>query len=395
MNQRELFYKHIAQTSPEPLALEIERAEGVYLYDTEGKAYMDLISGISVSNLGHNHPRIIQAIQEQIKKYMHTNVYGEYVLSPQVKLAEKLASVLPESLHSVYFVNSGAEATEGAIKLAKRFTGRSELISCEKAYHGCTNGALSLMGDDDFTKAFRPLLPDTKRIRFGKMEDIVHITSKTAAVFIEPVQGEAGVRCADNFYWKALKLRCKETSTLLVFDEIQTGFGRTGTLFAFEQLGIIPDIMILAKGLGGGMPLGAFVASKEIMHTLTYQPVLGHITTFGGHPVCCAAALASLSVIVEEKLYEDIAKKSNLFESYLSHIPSIKTIRRKGFLIAVEFEDRAFNFKCISKCIEKGLIVDWFLFCDTAMRISPPLIINESEIEKACEIIATSIRESE
>ncbi|MDD3280300.1 MAG: aspartate aminotransferase family protein [Bacteroidales bacterium] len=395
MDQRELFYKHLAQTSPEPLAIEIERAEGVYLYDTSGKSYMDLISGISVSNLGHSHSQIVQAVQEQAAKYMHTNVYGEYVLSPQVQLANKLVSVLPSNLQSVYFVNSGAEATEGAIKLAKRFTGRSELISCENAYHGCTNGALSLMGNADFTKAFRPLLPDTRKIRFGNTEDLNTITSKTAAVFIEPVQGEAGIRYANNAYWQALRLKCDETGALLVFDEIQSGFARTGTLFAFEQLEITPDILLLAKGLGGGMPLGAFISSHEIMHSLTYQPALGHITTFGGHPVCCAAALASLQLIIEEKLYQAIPEKSALFEGYLSHLKPVKAIRRKGLMIAIEFEDIDFNFKCIRKCIEKGVIVDWFLFCDTAMRIAPPLIITEREIEKACEIIATSIQENE
>jgi acetylornithine/succinyldiaminopimelate/putrescine aminotransferase len=279
--------------------------------------------------------------------------------------------------------------------LAKRFTGRSELISCENAYHGCTNGALSLMGNADFTKAFRPLLPDTRKIRFGNTEDLNTITSKTAAVFIEPVQGEAGIRYANNAYWQALRLKCDETGALLVFDEIQSGFARTGTLFAFEQLEITPDILLLAKGLGGGMPLGAFISSHEIMHSLTYQPALGHITTFGGHPVCCAAALASLQLIIEEKLYQAIPEKSALFEGYLSHLKPVKAIRRKGLMIAIEFEDIDFNFKCIRKCIEKGVIVDWFLFCDTAMRIAPPLIITEREIEKACEIIATSIQENE
>lgn len=395
MNQRELFYKHLAQTSPEPLALEIERAEGIYLYDTSGKSYMDLISGISVSNLGHCHPQIVQAVQEQATKYMHTNVYGEYVLSPQVKLVEKLLSVLPSSLHTVYFVNSGAEATEGAIKLAKRFTGRSELISCVNAYHGSTNGALSLMGNADFTKPFRPLLPDTRKIRFGNMEDLNAITSKTAAVFIEPVQGEAGIHYASNTYWKALRLRCTETGSLLVLDEIQSGFARTGTLFAFEQLEIIPDILLLAKGLGGGMPLGAFISSHEIMHSLTYQPALGHITTFGGHPVCCAAALASLQLIIDEKFHQAVPEKSALFEEYLSHLKPVKEIRRKGLMIAIEFEDTNFNFKCIRTCIEKGVIVDWFLFCDTAMRIAPPLIITKNEIKKACELIAASIQENE
>jgi len=394
MNQRELFYRYLAQTSPEPLALEIVRSKGIYLYDNQGKSYMDLISGISVSNVGHSHPKIVKAVKEQAEKYMHTNVYGEYILSPQVQLAEKLTSILPSNLDSVYFVNSGTEATEAAIKLAKRFTGRSELISCHKAYHGCTNGSLSLMGDDDFPRPFRPLLPDTRKIRFGVMEDISLITTQTAAVFIEPVQGEAGIRYADISYWKSIRNRCHETGTLLVFDEIQSGFGRTGTMFAFEQLGIVPDILLLAKGLGGGMPLGAFVSSQEIMQVLTYQPALGHITTFGGHPVCCAAALASLSIILDDHLYAQVEKKSILFEHCLSGISAVKQIRRKGFLIAIELYDKELNFKCIHSCLEKGLIVDWFLFCDTAMRIAPPLTITESEIKKACQLLISAIKEN-
>lgn len=394
MNQRELFYKHLAQTSPEPLALEIIRSEGIYLYDSQGKSYIDLISGISVSNVGHSHPKIVNAIKEQAEKYMHTNVYGEYILSPQVELATKIVSLLPPNLNSVYFVNSGTEATEGAIKLVKRYTGRTEIISCYKAYHGSTNGAMSLMGDDDYPRSFRPLIPDTRKIRFGVPEDISLISNKTAAVFIEPVQGEAGIRFADNSYWKALREQCNATGTLLVFDEIQTGFGRTGSLFAFEQLEIIPDILLLAKALGGGMPLGAFVSSHEIMQVLTCNPVLGHITTFGGHPVCCAAALASLLIILEEKLISKVEKKSALFEKHLSGITSIKDIRRKGLLIAIEFDDKDFNFKCIHSCLEKGLIVDWFLFCDTAMRLSPPLTITEEEIIKVCRYIIEAIKEN-
>ena len=395
MNQRELFYKYVAQTSPEPLALEIARAKGIYLYDKEDKAYMDLISGVSVSNVGHCHPEVVKAVQEQSEKYMHTNVYGEFILSPQTQMAEKLVSLLPQTLNTVYFVNSGSEAIEGAIKLAKRYTGRYEIISCNNAYHGSTNGALSIMGNDDFTKPFRPLLPSTRRIRFGNPDDLQNISDQTAAIIIEPVQGEAGVRYAPNSYWKALRERCNKTGALLIFDEIQTGFGRTGSLFAFENMDVIPDVLVIAKAMGGGMPIGAFVADTNIMKCFTSQPALGHITTFGGHPVCCAAALASLQIIENNKLYHTVEKKSALFEYYLKGLDRIKEIRRKGLLIALEFNDKDFNFKVIHNCLQKGLIVDWFLFCDTAMRIAPPIIINEEEIQHACMLIKKSIIENE
>lgn len=394
MNQRELFFKYVAQTSPEPLALEITHAKGIYLYDNNEKAYMDLISGVSVSNVGHCHPEVVKAVQLQCEKYMHTNVYGEFVLSPQTQMAEKLVSLLPETLNTVYFVNSGSEAIEGAMKLAKRYTGRHEIISCENAYHGSTNGSLSIMGNDDFTKPFRPLLPSTRRIRFGNTDDLKNISNQTAAVVIESVQGEAGVRYAPNSYWKALRERCNITGTLLAFDEIQTGFGRTGSLFAFESMGVVPDILVIAKAMGGGMPIGAFVADSNIMKCFMSQPALGHITTFGGHPVCCAAALASLQIIEHNKLYSTVSEKSDLFEYYLKGLDKIKEIRRKGLLIALEFNDRDFNFKVINACLQKGLIVDWFLFCDTALRIAPPLIINEEEIQHACMLIKQSIQEN-
>ena len=384
---KELFYKHIAQTSPAPLAIEIEKAAGIYLYSPDGKRYMDLISGVSVSNIGHCHPQVVKAVQEQAAKYMHLMVYGELVQSPQVLLAKRLTELLPASLDSVYFVNSGSEAVEGAIKLAKRFTGRTEIISCFNAYHGCTNGAMSIMGNDDFTRAFRPLLPDCKRIRFGNEEDIEQISEKNAAFVVEVVQGEAGIRFADKTYWQKVQKRCNQTNTLLVFDEIQTGFGRTGSLFAFEQIGVTPDILVLAKGMGGGMPIGAFIASKNTMNCLTVNPVLGHITTFGGHPVSCAAALASLDVIENEKLYLQVPQKAKLFKDLLSHLPHIKEFRQQGFMMALEFGDKELNFKIIHQCLEKGLLTDWFLFCDTALRIAPPLIISEEEIVRACEII--------
>lgn len=393
MNLRELFYRYVAQTSPEPLAIEIEKAEGIYLYSPDGKIYTDLISGISVSNIGHCHPEVVKAIKEQSEKYMHLLVYGEMIQTPQVKLAQRLASLLPANLSSVYFVNSGAEAIEGAIKLAKRFTGKRGLVSCENAYHGSTNGAMSLMGNDDFTQAFQPLLPECSRVRFGEVEDLEKITKDTAAFVVEVVQGEAGIRYADKKYWKKVRERCDETGTLLVFDEIQTGFGRTGTMFAFEQTGVVPDIITLAKAMGGGMPIGAFISSKEIMQTLTYNPTLGHMTTFGGHPVCCAAALASVDVIEQEELYKSAEEKGKLFESQLAKLPRVKEFRRKGLIMALDFEDREINFKVIHKCMERGILSDWFLFCDTAMRIAPPLIITKEEIKEACKTIKEIILE--
>jgi len=392
MNTKQLFYRHLAQTSSAPLAIEIETAEGMYLYSPDGKRYMDLISGVSVSNIGHCHPAVVKAVQEQAAKYMHVMVYGEMVQSPQVLLAKRLTELLPPQLDCVYFVNSGSEAIEGAIKLAKRFTQRTEIISCYNAYHGCTNGAMSIMGCDKFTRSFRPLMPDCTKIHFGKISDIEKITTSTAAVIIEVIQGEAGIRSADKNYWQQLRNRCNETKTLLVFDEIQTGFGRTGSLFAFEQIGIIPDILTLAKGMGGGMPIGAFISSQKIMNCLTYEPVLGHITTFGGHPVSCAAALAALEVIEKEKLYARVPKKAKLFSDMLSSIPNIKEFRQQGFMMAIEFDNPKYTFEVINTCLEKGLLTDWFLFCDSALRIAPPLIISEKEIETACEIIKNSFR---
>jgi acetylornithine/succinyldiaminopimelate/putrescine aminotransferase len=388
MNPKQLFYRHLAQTSSEPLAIEIEKAEGIYLYSPDGKQYTDLISGVSVSNIGHCHPEVVKAVQEQSAKYMHLMVYGELVQSPQVLLAKRLTELLPPQLDSVYLVNSGSEAIEGAIKLAKRFTGKTEIISCFNAYHGCTNGAMSIMGNDNFTRAFRPLVPDCKRIRFGNAEDIEQICNNTAAFIVEVVQGEAGIRFADKTYWQKVRERCNQTNTLLVFDEIQTGFGRTGSLFAFEQIGVIPDILTLAKGMGGGMPIGAFIASQEIMNCLTHNPVLGHITTFGGHPVSCAAALASLEVIEREKLYKTVTKKAALFKSLLEGLPYVKEVRQQGFMMALEFDNQEFNFKMIRQCLEKGVLTDWFLFCDTAMRIAPPLIISEEEIERVAKQIS-------
>ncbi|MDO9187262.1 MAG: aspartate aminotransferase family protein [Bacteroidia bacterium] len=390
LTQRQLFFNHLAQTSETPLALEIEKAEGIYLTDVSGKRYMDLISGISVSNVGHRHPKVLAAIHHQLEKYMHLMVYGEFIQSPQVQLAKLLSDHLPENLSSSYFVNSGSEAIEGAMKLAKRFTGRTEIISFKNAYHGSTHGSLSIMGNEEFKNAFRPLLPDIRHIEYNNISDLKQITTHTACVIIETIQGEAGAIVPQNDFLKLLRQRCNEVGALLVADEIQCGFGRTGKLFAFEHYNFIPDILCLAKGMGGGMPIGAFISSKKIMDSLTNNPHLGHITTFGGHPVSCAASAATLTVLLEEKLIEQVENKEKLFRSLLKH-PRIKSINGKGLLLAVEFESYELNKKIIDKCIEKGVITDWFLFNSHSMRIAPPLTITEEEITKACEIILECI----
>jgi acetylornithine/N-succinyldiaminopimelate aminotransferase len=392
LNQRQLFFNHIAQTTETPLALEIEKAEGVYLFDTSGKQYIDLISGISVSNVGHRHPKVVAAIKDQLDKYMHLMVYGEFIQSPQVQLAKLLSDNLPSNLSSVYFVNSGSEAIEGALKLAKRATGRTELISFKNAYHGSTQGSLSIMGSEEFKNAFRPLLPDTRQIEYNNTEHLKYITNQTACVVVETIQGEAGAIAPENNFLKYLRERCTEVGALLVVDEIQCGFGRTGKLFAFEHYGFVPDILCLAKGMGGGMPIGAFIASNEIMNTLTNNPILGHITTFGGHPVCCAAALANLKIIVEENLAGVVEAKEQLFRILLKN-RKIKPLKGKGLLLSIEFDSYEQNKTIIDKCIEKGLITDWFLFNSNSMRIAPPLIITEEQIRKACEIIVESVNE--
>ncbi len=392
LSQRQLFLQHVAQTSDAPLGLEIEKAEGVFLYDTFGKKYIDLISGINVSVLGHCHPKIVHAIQMQAAKYAHTMVYGEFIQAPQVQLAKYIVDLLPKNLNSVYFTNSGTEATEGAMKLAKRFTGRTEIISCLKSYHGSTQGALSLLGDEYFKSAFRPLLPDTRQIRYNTIDDINFITQKTAAVFIEPVQAESGITVPDIDYLKKIRTRCDETGTLLVFDEIQTGCGRTGTFFRFEKENVVPDILLLAKGFGGGLPLGCFISSKEIMWSLTNNPVLGHITTFGGNAICCAASLACLQTIVDEKLVETVNQKATLFLELLQH-HSIKKITHCGLMMAIHLDNFTNLRKVIDVCLKNGLITDWFLFADNCMRIAPPLIITEEEIKQSCAIILNSLDE--
>lgn len=390
LTQRQLFFNHLAQTSDSPLALEIVKAEGVYLTDVSGKRYMDLISGISVSNVGHRHPKVLAAIQNQLDKYLHLMVYGEYIQSPQVQLAKLLSDHLPENLNSVYFVNSGSEAIEGAMKLTKRFTGRTEIISFKNGYHGSTHGSLSIMGNEEFKNSFRPLLPGIRQIEYNNSNDLKFITDQTAGVIVETIQGEAGAIVPQFDFLKDLRERCTEMGAILVADEVQCGFGRTGKLFAFEQYNFIPDILCLAKGMGGGMPIGAFIASKEMMHSLTSKPSLGHITTFGGHPVCCAASAASLKILLDENLIEKVENKEKLVRSLLKH-PRIKSIKGKGLLLAIEFESYEQNKKIIDKCIEKGVITDWFLFNSNSMRIAPPLTITEEEITTACQIILECI----
>ena len=387
---RQLFLNHLGQTSTTPLMLEIESAEGVYMTTTQGKKILDLISGIGVSNVGHRHPKVIEAIQKQLDKYLHLMVYGELVQSPQVLLAHRLSQTLPTSLDNIYFVNSGSEAIEGALKLAKRYTGLSQIIYFENSYHGSSHGALSIMGNEYFKQSYRPLLPDTRMIRLNEINDLELITNETACVVLETIQGEAGVRIPTLEYMQALAERCKQSNTLLILDEIQTGFGRTGKFWAFEHYDICPDILVCAKGMGGGMPIGAFISSKEIMSSLTDNPVLGHITTFGGHPVSCAASLAVIEIIYESELLKDISAKEQLFHRLLKH-PKIKSLRSVGLLMAVEFESYIVLKNIIDKAIELGVLTDWFLHCDNAMRIAPPLTISTSEIEMACEKILRAI----
>ncbi|MDR0420746.1 MAG: aspartate aminotransferase family protein [Prevotellaceae bacterium] len=392
LNLRTLFLQHVAQTSNSPMCVEVDRAEGIYIYSPDGKVYIDLIAGVSVSNTGHCHPKIVAAVKEQITKYMHVMVYGEYIESPQVLYAKRLTELLPENMSSVYFVNSGSEAVEGALKLAKRYTGRTEMVSFKNAYHGSSHGSVSIMGNEEFRNSFRPLLPDTRIINFNDENDLNQITERTACVIVEPVQGEAGIILPQNDFLKKLRKRCSDKGVLLIFDEIQTGFGRLGKLFAFEYYNVIPDILCLAKSMGGGMPLGAFISSNEIMSALQTNPALGYITTFGGHPVSCAAALASLNVIIDEKLVEQVNEKSNLFKHLLKH-KKIKEVRGTGLFLAVELGCSQLRERFINKGIERGLLSDWFLFCDTAFRISPPLTITHKQIEEIVNIINSILDE--
>jgi len=392
MTHRDIFFRHLGQTSSFPLALEIERAEGMYMFGKDGKRYFDLISGISVSALGHRHPAVIEAIQKQLDRYLHLMVYGEFVQSPQTELAELLVQHLPSHLNNVYFVNSGSEAIEGALKLAKRYTGRTEIVSFNNAYHGSSHGSLSVTGNEQLKNAFRPLLPDIRHLSFNVEEELEQVSEKTACVLIETIQGEAGAIVPGTSFMTALRKRCDETGALLIFDEIQAGLGRTGNLWAFEHFGVEPDILTLAKGLGGGLPIGAFIANKEVMQCLTHKPILGHINTFGGNAVCAAAAKATFAHIVGNKLWENAKEAEESFRELLTH-PRIKFIRGKGLLLAIGFDNFAENKKIIDQCIANGLLTDWFLFADYAMRIAPPLTITRNDIENVCTIINHSVDE--
>jgi acetylornithine/N-succinyldiaminopimelate aminotransferase len=393
MNQRELFFRHVAQTSQAPLALEIVRAEGTSLFDVNGREYSDLIGGISVCNTGHRHPKVVEAIKKQADAYLHVLVYGEFIQSPQVLYAKLLTGHLPSQLNSVYFTNSGAEAVEGAMKLAKRVTNRSQVIAFQNSYHGSTQGALSIIGDEYWRNAFRPLLPGILHLEYNAVASLEFITRKTACVIAETVQAEIGVNKPSKDWMKALRTKCDEQGVLLILDEIQAGFGRTGTLWGFQQYDIIPDILVLGKALGGGMPLGAFIADRNLMWTLTDNPVLGHITTFGGHPVSCAAGMTSLNVLREEGWIDTVKDKESLFHSLLVH-PKIKAVRSSGLLMAIEFNDLDTNKKIIDGCLRKGVLTDWFLFAPHCMRIAPPLIISEEQIRAACKVIVETMNDN-
>ena len=388
--EKKVFLTNIAQTNAQPLLLKIHHAEGLYLVDTEGKRYMDLISGIAVSNIGHRHPKVVAQIKDQLDKHLHVMVYGEYIQSTPNLLAEKLAQLLPPGLDCVYFVNSGTEANEGALKLAKRVTGRTEIVSFSGAYHGSTHGSLSISGNEVKKCAFRPLLPNVRVLPFNDREALQQITEETACVIAETVQGDAGVRIPTKEYFQALRKRCDDTGALLILDEIQTGFGRTGTWFAFEHFGIQPDIVTMAKAMGGGLPLGAFVSSYEKMQTLTHDPMLGHITTFGGNPLSCAASLATVEVIEDDNLLQTVESKGRLFEKLLQH-PGIKEIRRIGLMFALQFDSANTVQKIVQNCLSKGVVCFWFLSCPDSFRIAPPLTITEEEIRKACSIMLEAV----
>ena len=391
---RKQFLEHVGQTSPSPMLVEVARANGSFFYTPEGKRYFDLVAGVSVSNVGHANPAVVEAVQKQAADYMHIMVYGEMVERPQVEYARRITELLPENIDCLYFVNSGAEAVEVALKLAKRYTDRTELISMRRAYHGSTHGAMSMMGapeGEEWKAEFRPLLPDVKSLRFNNFDDLNEITSRTAGVLCEVVQGEAGVRLPNPEWLKALRQRCSEMGALLIFDEIQTGLGRTGEMFASTKYGITPDVICLAKAFGGGMPLGGVASSKQILDSFTHNPCLGHLTTFGGHPGCCAAGLAALNYMIDNNIVEQVERKGALFEERVSKHPKVLEIRRSGLLLAVELGKSEYLYRIMEIFKEEGIMSDWFLYCDTAFRISPPLTISEAEIEECCTIIARSL----
>jgi acetylornithine/N-succinyldiaminopimelate aminotransferase len=390
MNNRQLFFQHLAQTSDKPIGIEVASAEGIYIKDVHGKSFVDMIAGFSVCNIGHSHPEVIQAIQEQVEKYMHVIVYGEFIQAPQVQYAKALTSLLPENLQSVYFTSSGAEATEGAMKLAKRVTKRTKIISFIGGYHGSTQGALSVMGDEYFKNAFRPLLPDTLQLRYNNMEDLEHIDSTVACVIVEPVQAESGITPASKDWLAAIAEKCKQHCALFIFDEIQSGFGRTGSLFAFENLGIVPDILLVGKALGGGLPLGAFISHPRMMGLLTESPVLGHITTFGGNPVSCAAGHAALKVLQNSGWIKEVEAKENILLKEMNH-PAIINRTHKGLWMSLQFESDVLAKKIAATCVANGIITDWFLFAEDKIRIAPPLCITDLELSAAIKNIQLSI----
>jgi acetylornithine/succinyldiaminopimelate/putrescine aminotransferase len=386
-----LFQQRLAIPSEVNDALEIEKAEGIYLFTNEGEKYIDLVSGVSVSNIGHCHPAVVEAVKNQVEKYMHLMVYGKYIQSPQTQLAGLLTSVLPEYLNSVFLVNSGSEAIEGALKLAKRITNRSEIFAFKNAYHGSTHGALSLLGNEEMKSAYRPLLPNIKFLDYNNTEQLRQITDKTACVVIEAIQAEAGIILPDNNFMEALNKKCKKVGCMIIIDEVQMGFGRTGKLFGFEHFNIQPDIICIAKGMGGGMPIGAFISSKENMNLLTFNPHLGHITTFGGHPVSCAAALASLKVILENELHLKSNEKGKFIAERLAIHPKIATIRQKGLMLGVELKKEFQASKMVKLLQENKMIVDQFLFNESSFRIAPPLTITHDELELVVKKVIESL----
>jgi acetylornithine/succinyldiaminopimelate/putrescine aminotransferase len=382
MTEREIFFTHLGLPSFRPMGLDIERAEGIWLYDKSGKKYIDLVSGICVSNIGHRHEKVLEAIRYQLEKYLHLNVYGEFIQAPQVALAKRLTELLPETLSSVYFVNSGSEAVEGAIKLSKRYTGRTEVIAFKNAYHGSTQGALSVLGNEDLKNAFRPLIPDVRFLEFNDMERLETISKSTACVIAETIQAEAGLILPDEGFLRKLRDKCTETGALLIIDDVQMGMGRTGRMFSFEHYDLVPDILVLAKALGSGMPLGAFIASKPVMDSLAFNPELGHITTFGGHPVCCAAALAGIEVLIE--VLDEAEGKGRIIENCLTGLPGISEIRRKGLAFGIDLSDPGKRDDFSKAALTYGLIIDWYLFRPATFRIAPPLVITQKETADLC-----------
>ncbi len=390
-SNREIFFKNLGLPSAKPMAIEIDHASGIFIYDRNGKDYIDLVSGVAVSNVGHLHPKVIAAVKEQLDRYLHLMVYGEIIQTPQTRLAERLVDLLPGHLNHVYFVNSGSEAIEGALKLAKRHTHRSEVVAFKDAYHGGTHGALSILGNESLKFAFRPLLPDIRHIRFNHVQDLDFITGKTACVVVETIQAEAGIIPPDVNFLIALRERCSDTGAMLIIDDIQMGFGRTGKFFSFEHFDIVPDILVLAKAMGGGMPLGAFIASGEVMRELTHNPELGHITTFGGHPVSCAAALAALNVITTRDLFAEADPKGKKFATAFAGHRKIKAIRQKGLMLGLDLESNEHAARLVTLFMENGLITDRFLFRPYAFRIAPPLTITDAEIDEAISRISSSL----